>query len=92
MDEHEENRISGKGTLARIGRDTEFTSEEARQQGAVTGECGNPAGGEPAKVGQSPQEAERDSDTGRSEGAQRLQDRLIDTIEQEHEGHDWEKK
>jgi len=42
FDEAEENRVSGRGTEARKGREQQFTSDQARAEGAYDGEVGAP--------------------------------------------------
>ena len=50
LDEDEENRVSGRGTMARKGRTEQFTSDQARAEGVATGEVGPPPIEDPSQI------------------------------------------
>ena len=50
MDEGQENRISGRGTMAEKGRTQQFTSDQARAEGVYDGEVGPPPVEAPEQV------------------------------------------
>lgn len=51
LDEEEENRRSGRGTMAEKGRTQQFTSDEARAAGALSGEVGPPPIEDESQIG-----------------------------------------